>query len=44
MACNCNVKNIHYKSAQTAYNNADQTFAAERRLPRQRPRHVSHQL
>ncbi len=28
MACNCNVKNIHYKSAQTAYNNADQTFAA----------------
>lgn len=29
MACNCNVKNIHYKSAQTAYNNADQTFAAE---------------
>lgn len=28
MACNCNVKNIHYKSAQTAYNNAAQAFVA----------------
>lgn len=28
MACNSKLKNQHYKSAQNAYNNASQTFAA----------------